>query len=86
MNIHQHWFAALLNHWFGPTISHLLLLIGIHVQDPANPIRMHVAMSVVVFLFGIILVMLLKPRISVDKPGATQQIAEMLLTLSLIHI
>jgi len=80
MKLHQHWFAALLNHWFGPAISHLLLLVGIHVQDPANPIRMHVAMSIVVFLLGIILVSLLRPRISVDKPGASQQIAEMLLT------
>jgi F-type H+-transporting ATPase subunit a len=80
MNLHEHWFAAFLNHWFGPTISHLLALAGIHVQDPAHPIHMHVAMTIVVLIVGMVLVLLLKPRISVDRPGAAQQIAEMLIT------
>jgi F-type H+-transporting ATPase subunit a len=80
MNLHEHWFAAFLNRWFGPTISHLLALAGIHIQDPAHPIHMHVAMTVVVLIFGMILVMLLKPFISVDRPGSAQQIAEMLIT------
>ena len=80
MNLHEHWFAALLNHWFGPTISHLLALAGIHLKDPAHPIHMHVAMTVVVLIVGVVLALLLRPRISVDRPGASQQIAEMLIT------
>jgi len=80
MKLHEHWFAAFLNHWFGPAISHLLALVGIHVQDPAHPIHMHVAMTIVVLIVGMVLALLLKPRISVDRPGAAQQIAEFLIT------
>ena len=80
MNLHQHWLAALLNHWFGPAISAALALIGIHVQYPATPIPSHVATGIVVALIGIIFAALLRPRISVDRPGAVQQVAEMLLT------
>jgi len=77
---HEHWFASLLNHWFGSYISHFLALLGIHVQDPAHPIHMHVAMTVVVLIVGMLLVLMLRPRISVDRPGAAQQIAELLIT------
>jgi F-type H+-transporting ATPase subunit a len=80
MEHHQNWLAALLNRWFGLAVSHLLSLIGIHVHDAANPIPTHLAMVVVVVVLGMILVLLLKPRISVDRPGAAQQVAEMLLT------
>lgn len=80
MEHHQHWVAALLNHWFGPTVSHLLALIGVHVHDPANPIPTHVAMGILVAVLGILLSLILRTRISVDKPGASQQVAEMLLT------
>jgi F-type H+-transporting ATPase subunit a len=80
MNLHQHWLAALLNHWFGHAVTTALALIGIHVQNPATPIPSHVATGLAVALIGIVLSLLLRPRISVDKPGAAQQVAEMLLT------
>jgi F-type H+-transporting ATPase subunit a len=80
MQPHQHWTSALLNHWFGPGVSHLLALIGVHVQDPANPIPTHVAMGILVLVIGVLLSLILRTRISVDKPGASQQVAEMLLT------
>lgn len=80
MKLHEHWFVAFLNHYFGPAISHLLALVGIHVQDPAHPIHMHVAMTIIVLITGMILALLLKPRISADRPGAAQQIAELLIT------
>jgi F-type H+-transporting ATPase subunit a len=80
MQPHQHWSAALLNHWFGTSVSHALALIGIHVQDPANPIPAHISMGIVVLLISVILALILRSRISVDKPGAAQQVAEMLLT------
>ncbi|MFZ0736051.1 MAG: F0F1 ATP synthase subunit A [Candidatus Acidiferrales bacterium] len=80
MNLHEHWFAALLNHWFGPMIAHALAMVGIHLADPAHPIKMHVAMTIVVILVGMILVLLLRPHISVERPGTAQQLAEVLIT------
>ena|ERR1700690_3166773 len=80
MNLHQHWLAALLNHWFGHAVTRTLALVGIHVQNPANPIPAHVATSLLVAVIGILLALLLRSRISVDKPGGAQQVAEMLLT------
>jgi F-type H+-transporting ATPase subunit a len=80
MNLHQHWLAALLNHWFGHAVTSALALVGIHVQNPANPIPSHVATSLLVAVIGILLALLLRAKISVDKPGGTQQVAEMLLT------
>ncbi len=80
MEHHQNWLTALLNHWLGPAVSQALAAIGIHVHDPANPIPNHVVMAMVVVVLGMVLVLWLKPRLSVDKPGAAQQIAEMLIT------
>jgi F-type H+-transporting ATPase subunit a len=80
MQPHQHWSSALLNHWFGPSVSHLLALIGVHVQDPANPIPAHISMGIIVLLVAVLFSLILRARISVDKPGGAQQVAEMLLT------
>ena len=80
MEHHENRLTALLNHWLGPTISHALATIGIHVHDPATPLPNHVVMALVVVLFGMALVLWLKPRLSVEKPSSAQQIAEMLLT------
>src|SRR5271154_1045060 len=80
MNLHQHWLAALLNHWFGHAVTSTLALVGIHVHNPATPIPAHVATSLLVAVIGILLALLLRARISVDRPGGAQQVAEMLLT------
>jgi F-type H+-transporting ATPase subunit a len=76
----QNWLTALLNHWLGPAVTRALALIGVHVSDPANPLPTYFVMAVVVVLLGMAIVLLLKPRISVERPGAAQQVAEMLLT------
>src|SRR5713101_4812909 len=80
MEHHQNWLTALLNHWLGPAISHALAAIGIHVHDPASPLPNQVVMTLVVVLIGMAAVLWLKPRLSVERPGGAQQIAEMLLT------
>jgi F-type H+-transporting ATPase subunit a len=73
-----------LTHW----VNHLLrpfalqLLHALHIQpaDYDNPIPEYVIMSLVVLLIGTILAALLRSRLSVERPGAFQQSAEMLLT------
>lgn len=60
----------------------MALLNALHVQpkNPELPIPEHVVMAVVVVILGTILALVLRSRLSVEKPGAMQQVAEMLLT------
>lgn len=80
MEHHINWLTALVNAWLGQPVAQFLNGIGIHPHDPAHPIPNHVVMSLVVVVFGMMFVMWLKPRLSVERPGAAQQIAEILLT------
>ena len=74
MTEHLNWFTVLLNHWFGGAVLSLLHALHITPNDPANPIPNYVAMGIVVFLIAVLFFLWLKPRISVDKPGAVQQV------------
>jgi F-type H+-transporting ATPase subunit a len=68
------------NHFFGPVAT--ALLSKLHIQ-PANselPIPQHVLMGIVSVLIGTIFALLVRTRLSVEKPGGLQQIAEGLLT------
>ena len=58
------------------------LLNALHIQpkNPELPIPEHVVMAVVVVILGTILALILRSRLSVEKPGPMQQVAEMLLT------
>jgi F-type H+-transporting ATPase subunit a len=60
----------------------LLLLGWLHItpSNPDYPIPNHIAMELLVFLIAIVFFLWLKARLSVEKPGATQQCMEMILT------
>ena len=71
------------NHLFAPLA--LRILHAVHVQ-PANydqPIPEYVVMSLIVLVVGTVLALILRAQLSVEKPGAMQQIAEGLLTNSM---
>jgi F-type H+-transporting ATPase subunit a len=70
----------LVNHYLGPLALSLLHALHIEPENPELPIPQHVIMAVLVVLFVTILALILKSRLSVEKPGAMQQIAELLLT------
>jgi F-type H+-transporting ATPase subunit a len=76
---HRNWVTVIVNRLLGkPAIA---LLAALHIQ-PANlayPIPNHVSTEILVFLLSIVFFLWLKGRISVDRPGATQQSMEMLL-------
>jgi F-type H+-transporting ATPase subunit a len=80
MEHHVTWFTALLNKILGPAVLSLLEAMHIHVHDPQQPIPEFVAMGVLVVLLMMVFVLWLKPRLSVDNPGATQQVIEVLIT------
>jgi F-type H+-transporting ATPase subunit a len=68
------------NHYLGQFALALLSRLHIQPENPELPIPEHVVMAVVVLLIGTLLALLLRSRLSVEKPGASQQVAELLLT------
>ncbi|HYL86156.1 MAG TPA: FoF1 ATP synthase subunit a [Candidatus Angelobacter sp.] len=74
------WLTQFVNHIFGHAAAALLAALHIQPSNPELPIPEHVVMALVVVVVGTILALLLRARLSVEKPGAMQQVAEMLLT------
>ncbi len=79
---HLNWFTVLLNKWFGGVVLALLSALHLHANDPANPIPNFVAMSLATLIVAVIFFLWLRPRISVDNPGAVQQVMEGIITNS----
>ena len=71
-----HWF----NHVFGPTALRLLHALHIPPKDFERPVPEYVVMSLIVLVLCTILALILRSRLSVERPGAMQQVAELLLT------
>jgi F-type H+-transporting ATPase subunit a len=80
MEHHVSWLTHFINHYLGPLALSLLQALRIQPEDPANPIPEHVVMVLVVFVIGAVGTLWLRPRLSVENPGAVQQVAEMLFT------
>lgn len=72
----QLWFTEILNRLFGPAVVGIMERLHIHVRHPQAPIPNSVAMEVLVCLFLILLFIIVRSRLSVDKPGALQHIFE----------
>ena len=72
--------TELVNHYLGRYAIALLSLFHLTPRHPNRPIPEHVVMCMVVLIAGTILALLLRSRLSVEKPGASQQVAELLLT------
>jgi F-type H+-transporting ATPase subunit a len=77
------WIARLLNDLLGHPALALLNAFHVQPRDPAHPIPPYVAGAIAVCLIAMAFFLWLRPRISVDKPGATQQCMEALLTNSM---
>jgi F-type H+-transporting ATPase subunit a len=68
------------NHYLGGFALALLHALHISPEDSQLPIPQHVVMGVLVLLLVTILALILRSRLSVEKPGAVQQAAELLIT------
>lgn len=68
------------NHYLGPMALAVLQALHIHPEKPDLPIPQHIVMGFLVFVLVTIFVLILKSRLSVEKPGAMQQVAELLIT------
>src|SRR5258708_20299177 len=76
----QVWFIALLNKVFGGPVNAFRqnLPPAFHPAHPEAPISNAVAMEVLVVGTLILVFLLVRSRLSVDKPGPTQHLAEMM--------
>src|SRR5260370_41761094 len=72
--------TKLLNWLLGKPAAALLSALHIDPENPQYPIPNHIAMEFVVFAFVVVFFLWLKSRLSVDRPGGTQQCLEILLT------
>jgi F-type H+-transporting ATPase subunit a len=68
------------NHHFGQYALALDSTLHIKPTNPELPIPEHVVMAFVVLFIGTVLALVLRSKLSVEKPGAMQQVAELLLT------
>lgn len=68
------------NHILGPAAAALLSRLHIQPANPETPIPQHVVMAIIAVLLGTVFALVVRSRLSAEKPGALQQVAEMLLT------
>jgi F-type H+-transporting ATPase subunit a len=80
MEHHVSWLTHLVNQILGAPALALLRALHITPSYPDTPIPEHVVMALTVLVLGTVLALLLRARLSVERPGASQQIAELLLT------
>lgn len=72
----QLWFTRILNQFFGAQVTALLHALHVQPKYVDAPIPNSTAMEFLVFLFLILSFILVRSRLSVDKPGALQHIFE----------
>ena len=76
------WIAQGVNKLLGPLATKLYALLHIQPENPALPIPQHVATGLLVLLLLTLIALFLRSRLSVEKPGMLQQMAEGILTNS----
>lgn len=69
-------FTALLNKYFGGIVLALLQALHIHPTHPKTPIPNFVAMEILVAIILIVFFILVRARLSVERPGGLQHIVE----------
>lgn len=72
----QLWFTQILNNLFAAPVTAMLRALHIKVKYAAAPIPNSFAMELLVFAFLLILFLLVRSRLSVDRPGALQHFFE----------
>jgi F-type H+-transporting ATPase subunit a len=80
MGEHASWITQVVNHYLGGAALALLSALHIRPNNPELPIPEHVVMGLLVLVIGTLLALFVRARLSVEKPGASQQVAEFLLT------
>jgi len=80
METHVTQLTQFVNHYLGQFALAVLNFLHIKPSNPAAPIPESTVMALLVLAVVTVLALFVRSRLSVERPGATQQIAEMLLT------
>ncbi|MBK7928652.1 MAG: F0F1 ATP synthase subunit A [Bryobacterales bacterium] len=76
--MHELWFTALMNQFLAGPANALLNAFGQPAADPAKPWTNYMAMEVLVLALLVLIPLILRPMISVKKPGTLQQFFELI--------
>ena len=76
--MHELWFTALMNQFLAGPANALLNAFGQPAADPSKPWTNFMAMEVLVLAFLVLIPLILRPMISVKKPGTLQQFFELI--------
>jgi F-type H+-transporting ATPase subunit a len=79
MGEHASWITEVVNRYLGGAATALLSALHIRPDNLQLPIPEHVVMGLLVLIAGTVLALFVRSRLSVEKPGTSQQIAEFLL-------
>jgi F-type H+-transporting ATPase subunit a len=75
---HEIWLTRLFNDHLAGLGNWLLALFRVHAENPARPWVNFITMEVLVVAIIVVLFAMLRPRLSMDRPGKTQHIFEVM--------
>ncbi len=75
---HELWVTALFNRYLAGAGNAALSLVGLEAENPEKPWANYVTMQIVVAVVMVAAFGLLRPRLSVDRPGKLQHIFEII--------
>jgi F-type H+-transporting ATPase subunit a len=73
---HELWITKLFNDHLAGIATAILNLFRVHAENPARPWANFVTMQIVVVILLMVLFAILRPRLSMDRPGKFQHIFE----------
>ena len=73
---HEIWLTRLFNDSLAPLGRSLLALVNVHAENPGRPWTNFITMQILVALIIIVLFAILRPILSMDRPGKLQHIFE----------
>lgn len=74
---HEIWLTALFNKYLAGPGNTMLSWVGMKAENPAHPWANYVVMEIVVAAIIVVVFALLRPRLSMERPGKLQHIFEL---------
>jgi F-type H+-transporting ATPase subunit a len=73
---HEPWLTALFNRYLAGPANTMLSWVGMKAENPSHPWANYITMEILVAVIIVVLFALLRPRLSMDRPGKFQHIFE----------
>jgi F-type H+-transporting ATPase subunit a len=77
---HEIWLTRLFNDHLASLGNWFLSLVRVHAENPARPWANFITMQLLVAAIIIVVIAYLRPRLSMDRPGKTQHLFEVIYT------